>query len=56
MIQAAFADVANAAASCIFPLSSLPPVPDKIGVYVGANLAKAPRMGATAGSTRTRLT
>ena len=42
-IQAAFADVADAAAACIFPLSSLPPVPDKIGVYVGAGMAKAPR-------------
>jgi von Willebrand factor type A domain-containing protein len=44
-IQEAFADVADAAAACIFPLSSLPPVPDKVGVYVGAGMAKAPRNG-----------
>jgi len=42
-IQAAFADVADAASACVFPLSSVPPVPDKIGVYVGANMARAPR-------------
>src|SRR5262249_23023446 len=42
-IQQAFADVADAASACIFPLSSVPPVPDKIGVYVGANMARAPR-------------
>ena len=42
-IQQAFADVADAAAACIFPLSSVPPLPDKIGVYVGANMARAPR-------------
>ena len=42
-IQAAFANVADAAAACVFPLSALPPVPDKIGVYVGANMSKAPR-------------
>jgi hypothetical protein len=42
-IQKAFADVADAAAACVFQLSSVPPVPNKVGVYVGANMAKAPR-------------
>jgi von Willebrand factor type A domain len=43
LIQQAFSDVAAAASACIFNLSSVPPVPDKIGVYVGASMARAPR-------------
>jgi hypothetical protein len=42
-LTTALRTITGEVSGCVFPLSKAPPVPDKIGVYVGSGMQKAPR-------------